>query len=229
MQDDEYVQLPGTKFWVRDVSATFGPVMAELLERDRQVKDLTFPRLQFPALTCIGYSSSHYEEVAHKIREGKIDVYETREDHHFNASYRSYGSLNFFVITPKVSSSPALSMCTIVHEVTHAIQDWKQWRTSGLDRELDAHFAEALYLFRSGKESEAASDLRMTRFMIAAREYNGNPRYFLSIGFRRLREKLRNDIYEHYRFMHATFDDNFDPEEFDRSFRRRKRLDGIPA
>ena len=63
----------------------------------------------------------------------------------------SWDELNFFIVTPSVTATPLLYMNTFVHEATHAIQDRNKWRMSRLDNEVDAHFAEALYLFATSE------------------------------------------------------------------------------
>jgi hypothetical protein len=204
--------------------------MARLL-RSAPVPSLRFPRLHLPALK--GYFGADYQDIADRIRLNGIEVYESRLDSDelgWNAKYVSWGDLNFFIVTPSVVATPLLYMDTIVHEATHAIQDRNKWRMSPLDNEVDTHFAEALYLVRSGQEKEAKINLVMTRFLIAAKEYNANPRYLTSISFRKLRREMRNDVAQHYYAMSSTFGlTDLDPEEWHKNFRRKNRKwNGIP-
>ena len=228
MSDDEYATLPETNIEVRDVTPTLGETVANLIKNDPFIPKLNFPRLRFPALGGLGYSASDYRTIAGKIAPNKIEIYETKNDELFNAKFCSFGDMNFYVLTPKITVAPSLCVKTLVHETTHAIQDWKKWRESSLDREVDAHFAEALYLVKSGKAREADSDLGMTYFMIAAKEYDNNPKYLASNGFHKIRENMRRDISQHYQFINSLIKSNFDAEEFNKTFRKKQRLDGIP-
>jgi hypothetical protein len=227
MTNQEYAQLPGSNFEVRDVTETFGPTMARYLRSDGVVKNLRFPRLRFPLLRSYGYSPSDYHWIADHIGPGKIEVYETRRDELFRGKYVSLGELNFFVLTPSVTIAPLASMDTIVHEATHAIQDWKKMRASLQDMELDAHFAAALYFVQSGKDASAAA-LHLARFIIAAKAYNADARYLRSLEFRKARGKLESEILTHYRDMNGIIDDTFDPQAWVTAFQRRRRLDGVP-
>ena len=155
-------------------------------------------------------------------------IYETKTDQPFNAKFCSYGKLNFYVFTPNITIAPSLSVRTIVHETAHAIQDWKEWRESSLDREVDAHFAEALYLVLSGKEKEAQNDLGMAYYIIAAQEYKENPKYLASLGFRKMRQKLKQETFQHYQFMNSLITPNFDVEKFNKAFNKKNKMDGIP-
>jgi LysM domain len=226
--DDEYTTIPWNGLEVRDVTETFGAEMARLLRSDSALRTLDFPRLHLPRMK--GYIGPDYADIARRIHLDGIEVYETRKDSGlgFHAKYESYGDLNHFIVRPSVTATPLLYMTTIVHEATHAMQDRNKWRMSGLDNEVDAHFAEALYLVRSRKE-EAKIDLRMTRFNIAAEEYDADENYLKSIGFIEFRRKLRHDITEHYAFMNSTFGGpNFKHEKWLKEFRRKKRWNGIP-
>lgn len=228
MSDDEYTKLPESEIEVRDVTADYAETIKNLLVSDPFIPKLRFPRLRFPALEGLGYCAEDYKAIAKMIAPDRIEIYETRNDELFNAKYASYGDMNFYVLTPKITVAPSLSVRILVHETTHAIQDWKKWRESSLDREVDAHFAEALYLVKSKKAHEAKSDMGMTYFMIAAEEYDNDPKYLASNGFRKIREKMRTEIFQHYQFMSSLLVSNFDAEEFGKKFRKRQRLDGIP-
>jgi LysM domain len=227
--DDEYTTIPWSGIEVRDVTETFGPKMAKLLRSDPHLRTLAFPRLHRPRMR--GYSGADYADVARRIHLDGIEVYETRKDSGlgFFGKYDSHGGLNYFMLRPSVTATPLLYMTTLIHEATHAIQDRNKWRMSELDDEVDTHFAEALYLVRSRKEHEAKTDLRMTRFMIAAREYDADERYLTSIDFIKLRREMRHDVTEHYAFMNSIFaGPGFDREAWLKDFRRKKRWDGIP-
>lgn len=228
MSNDDYAKLPGTNVEVRDVTSDLSATIANLLISDPVVSKLNFPRLRFPRLGGLGYSGNDFIAIAKKIAPNEIEIYETKTDQSFNAKFCSYGKLNFYVFTPNITIAPSLSVRTIVHETAHAIQDWKEWRESSLDREVDAHFAEALYLVLSGKEKEAQNDLGMAYYIIAAQEYKDNPKYLASLGFRKMRQKLKQETFQHYQFMNSLITSNFDAEEFNKSFNKKKKMDGIP-
>lgn len=229
MKNDEYALLPGTNIEVRDVTEKYGAKIAKLIKSDPLAARLNFPRLRFSALPGLGYKGSDFIAIANLIAPGKIEIYETREDQAFKGKFCSYGKLNFYVFTPEVTVAPLAAMRTIIHETAHAVQDWKKWRESGLDREVDAHFSDALYLVLGGREKEAANDLCMSHYIIAAQLFKENPRYLSSLHFRRLREKMRTDVFQHYQFMNSLTKPDFDYETFNREFKKRQRLDGIPV
>lgn len=226
--DDEYATLPKHNFEVRDVTEPFGKELANLINNAPHLNELAFPRLQLPALKKCGYAPDDYRTIASLIGPNRIEVYETREfDMPFLGKYYSYASLTAFIVTPSLRVAPGLCMSTIIHETTHAIQDWKKWRMSEQDTEVDAHFAEALYLILNNKENEVADEPVINKYVDVAKSYRSDEGYLTTLEFRRLRRDLRDVVHKHYKMMKSTFQDQFDPKDFDKKFRRRKRLDGI--
>jgi hypothetical protein len=226
--EEEYAFLPETDIEVRDITSEFGETLKNHLLSEPFLQAIKFPRLRFAILENLGYSAVDYKEIAENIGPNKIEVYETRNDEAFNAKYYSIGDLNFYVLTPKVTATPLLSIRTLIHETTHAIQDRKGWRESRLDQEVDAHFAEALYLVKNKKENEVKGEFVMSDFITAAKEYYQNSKYLLSRRFRKLREKMRQEVYQHYEFMNSIFSINYNPASFQKDFKIRKRLNGMP-
>jgi hypothetical protein len=227
--DDEYTIIPTTRIAVRDATDGFSPKLKKLLIDDDLVRKLSFPRLHHPRMA--GYSGTEYLEIAKRIGRDKIEVYETRRNPGMGgeAKYKSYGALNFFVVTPTLTDFPKDYTPTIVHEATHAIQDKNKWRMSSLDNEVDAHFAEALYFLRSGREWELKNDKVMEDFLTAAREYDRDPDYLKSLKFHKLRRDMRSAISAHYAKMAVIFGNgNFDEKELKRDFRRKNRWNGVP-
>jgi hypothetical protein len=226
MNNNTYKNIPGTEIEGREITADFAETFAGIIARNAPL--LNFPRLRFALLKCIGYSENDYCEIAGHVRSGEIRLYETLEHMEFNGKYCSdQDNNNFFVLSPYITSAPLLGEATLMHESTHAVQDLRKWRVSKLDMEVDAHFAEALYLVRNKKQNEVATDLVLTRFIIAAEQFNDDAKYFSSLHFRRLRQDMQNDVFSHYQYMHSVFDEDFDSGEFEKDYHKRHRLDGI--
>ena len=214
--------------FARDVSTTLGSTLAKVIYGEYLVlKNLSFPWLRFPALTKDAYSGPDYSEIALRLSTATLRVWLTREDHNFAASYD--WEKNHFVVTPELAGEPGRFTATIVHEVTHAVQDMKKWRMSPTDMELDAHFAQALFLVRSGRESESHANLRLVRFVIAAKEYIADPRYLQSMSFAQFREKLKLDVELEYVFRLQQLYPDRDTEDIQNDLRKRQRLDGVPG
>ena len=232
MANDEYFVIDKKmNLEVRDVTLTLGQTMAGLLLSDPNVAKLTFPRLRFPSFESLGYFANDYKEIARRIvkkadQTKGIRVYETKGDTVFRARYQSAGDRNFFILTPEITKSLTANMATVVHETTHAIQDLKEWRESSWDREIDAHFAEAVYSLLAGQSNKKTI---LNHVSIAAECFIANPKYLQTLAFRQLREKMRGDIYQHYQFMLGKIDPDFDSDNFNKEFSKRQRLDGIPV
>ncbi len=223
MNDNEYELIPDTQIWVRDITESFAGKFAETLERNASF--LNFPRLRFPLSK--GYSTGDYLDIARRLRSFELDVYETRDDQHFNAKYISVGTYNFFVVTPNVTIAPLLSEETLIHEATHAIQDLKQWRMSRLDMEVDAHFSGALYTARKNIVSQSEDDYATKEFIDAAKAFNANKNFPWTLDFHQLRGTMKKNIVTHYWNMKTIFEDNPQTfEAFSKDFKKRRRLDG---
>jgi hypothetical protein len=100
---------------------------------------------------------------------------------------------------------------------------------SPLEMEVDAHFAEALYLVVSGKENEANSDLRMIYYMIMAKGFADDSDFLTTSYFRQKHQELNNSVFQHYQFMNKAINRKFNVEQFNKEFNKRTRLDGIPG
>jgi hypothetical protein len=227
MADGQFKQVKGTNVFMRNVSERLATDIKELIKSDPFIPNLAFPRLRFAGLPGLGYKPSYYQEIAGMLGPGKIEIYETQEHYGFNAKFCSVDRFNYFVLSPNVTKALKGNSKTIVHEATHAVQDWQKWREASEDRELDAHFAEALYLVHAKKTHEANNDSVMNRFIIAAEEYKADNGYLGSSRFKKLREAMRNDVYLHYQFMSKKMDPDLTDEEFSKEFKKRERLDGI--
>ncbi len=225
MADGGYTSVDG--FGVTKVTSEIGESIKNALA-DFFVSKLTFPRLRLASFPDMGYAASDFKAIADKIKPGKVEVYRTKEEQIFRAKYCSYGDDNFYVLTPMIAASPKVHLKTIVHETTHAIQDWKEWKESALDREVDAHFAAALYLVHSGKTHEANDDTVMTYFMIGAEAYKEDPKEIRSLWFNKIHKEMKNAVSQHYQFMHKKLFPDKDPAKFLKGFEKKNRLDGIP-
>lgn len=226
---EEYERLPGTSFDVKEVTAGLGKTLSGMLLADYHLGVIRFPRLRFPRINPDAYQGGDYHTIAKKVADKKVRVWETRNDHGFVAFYQPESKKYHFVVTPKLAKCPTKHFGTVVHECTHAIQDMKGWRMSPSEMEVDAHFAQALYLIRAGREDETYSNSRLTRYVIAANAFNDDPRYLKSFDFARYREKMRIDVEQDYvRKIHAL-EPSRTPEEIREEFRKRTRLDGVPA
>jgi hypothetical protein len=134
-----------------DVTATWAPKIAMILTTNDIVETLNFPSLTFGHRA---YAASDYRRVGDVMGRGKIEVY-AETGGKFKASYTNAKGGDYFVINTEhfdaatFSKDPA-QIAVIVHESTHMVQDDKRLRMSNCERELDAHFAQALYLVRAG-------------------------------------------------------------------------------
>lgn len=223
----EYEWVDALQMRAADVSDTVGVQISQLMDRDAVARNLAFPRSQFPALKCSGYQGEHYEEMGRRLGSGNIWTLQTEEIPSM-ARYISYGaSISILLLRPLAAETPLLAMSVILHELTHAIQDWKKWRLSPLDEEVDAHMAEALYMVRTNSYERADTETFFKEFLEAAEAFDGNAGYFRTRAYRKTREKFRQDIYQHYEMMRSTLTDNFDPIEFEKQFSKRRRRDGM--
>ena len=227
MADGEYFTVEGTNQQMRNVTERMAETLRTALTTDLTIPKLNFPRLRLLTMSGLGYSGSDFRMVAEKIRPTGIRVYETKENYGYHGKFSSVDEFDFYVLAPTVTASPALYMKTLVHETAHAVQEWKKWRESPLDQEVDGHFAEALYLVLSGKASEAKNDSIMTYFIIAAEAYADDPKCITSNWFRNIRANMRDDILRHYRHMHKKVDPNFNEKEFDKEFNKKTTPNGI--
>jgi hypothetical protein len=78
------------------------------------------------------------------------------------------------------------------------IQDWKRMWLSLVQREVDAHFAQALYLVRA-KAEEVWDKTYALHTLIAAQNYDEDKRYLHSAHYRGIKGDIAGEIREHYR------------------------------
>ena len=210
---------------MEDVTATVGASIRAFLTKNLTVQNLKFPRLRFAQLGWVdGYSGERFAEVGREIGPSKIEVYSYPIGN--PARYASSEDGDFFVVDPEVAVAFELDKHVYVHEACHAIQDWSQWRCSRQDREIDAHFGQALYLVRSGDEKTATLPPRMALFLDAARDFDADSKYLKSLRFHKMLRKMEHEIYMDYQYSEAASDPYFDPDAFAKAFTKRGREDG---
>jgi hypothetical protein len=207
---------------MQDVTAIWAPKIARILTKNEIVATLEFPSLTFGHRA---YSPSDYRRVGEVMGKGKIEVYAGTGDK-FKASYTNAKDGDYFVINPEhlktetFDDDPA-QIATIVHESTHMVQDDKRLRMSNCERELDAHFAQALYLVRAGAPELYDKDYAR-KIMEAAQAYEADPGFRYSRAFREMRDVARGKINDHYQYNMMSQAD-YDPDAFNKV----QRWDGL--
>lgn len=205
-----------------DVTATWAPKIAEILTTNKIVATLDFPSLTFGHRA---YAASDYRRVGGVMAGGKIEVY-SETGGKFKASYTNAKGGDHFVINTEhfdaatFRDDPA-QIAVIVHESTHMVQDDKRLRMSNCEREMDAHFAQALYLVRAGAPKLFDKFYAM-KIMEAAEEYETDPTFRNSSAFRKLRDAARASINEHYQY-NMMGQNGYDPNAFNKV----ERWDGL--
>lgn len=193
---------------MQDLTSVWAPTIAGFLTADTVVAGL-----DFPSLTPLrrAYRGADYVEMGHVIRRGHIEIKaEELPKAGWRAAYVDHPDGDFLQFnTDKVwpgalgseSADRKLKLNTaanVVHEVSHMIQDWKRMRLSLVQREVDAHFAQALYLVRAGAE-DVWDKVYALHTLIAARNYDEDKGYLHSADFRRIKGDIAGEIREHYR------------------------------
>jgi hypothetical protein len=202
-----------------DVTETFGKFIADKLLSDPTVMKMNFPRLRLPRLSGLGYSSGDYHKIANLILSQHIKVYETQGTEKIDF-LGVYQNTNRFIFAKKLTESPETHFGTIVHEVTHAIQDLKKWRESDRDREVDAHFAGALFMVLKNQENFLKST-KYGGYINLAKAVKENPGYYKSFEFGKKVSELKNTIMQEYGWKYRD-----EPGKLD-DFQKRQRWDGI--
>ncbi len=176
---DEYIQVPiniskGEFVEGRKVTASFGAEMSRIVFKDPHIGKLNFPRINFPGLRFLNYTPEDYYTIARNIKPDAIEVFEKKhESLTERGKYISFDSEHgYFLFTPSVIEFPLLEVPLFVHEITHAIQDWKRVRESRTDNEVDGWFAKAIYMAAAGMQAEG--DPIMSVFLPIAQEFLNN-------------------------------------------------------
>jgi hypothetical protein len=134
--------------WVEDayVSGQFFRGSAVRLASDDKLKDV------YAALGATGvidfvspdtgfaYSADQYAAVRRLVADGKIEVYEADAGGLGTKGGEYRSNVDRLVVYKRVSGQPM--RYTIIHEATHAIQDWNDVRTKNKYAEADAFIAE---------------------------------------------------------------------------------------
>jgi hypothetical protein len=193
---------------MQDVTGIWAPTIAGFLIGDSIVACLDFPSLM-PLHRA--YKGTDYAEMGRTIRRGNIEIKtEALPKAAWRAAYVDHPGGDFLkfntekVWPGKLASAPAddkqrlNTAANVVHEVTHMIQDWKRMRLSIVEREMDTHFAQALYLVRVGAEDVWDKSYAL-HALIAAQNFANDDGYLRSADFRRIRGTVASEIREHYR------------------------------
>lgn len=193
----------------------------DVLKREFNGFSFKFPRMRFPKLTGLGYKSDDYIQIAKFILSKDINVWVTDESE--NVSFLGvYHNSNNFLFVPEVLNSPGQHLGTIVHEATHAIQDWKKWKQSDLEREVDGHFAGAYFMVLKNK-SHLLDSSRYKEYVNLAKLIDDRGKYFNSFDFSRKVNDLHTNLAKDYGWKYRN-----DAEKLN-DFQKRGRWDGIGA
>jgi hypothetical protein len=134
------------------------------------LKNFRFPKISAPAINV--YRPEFYAEMGCKIASVAIEVVLGEgKVAGAKAFYNKDGTPRLTLTKATEALNTPAHWSTIAHEATHMIQDWKKWRMSLLEMEVDAHFAQALFLHYKGA---AASSDDMNYFMEAAVAFAAN-------------------------------------------------------
>ncbi len=203
---------------VREVGGKLGSKIACFLKSDKRISEIAFPVLRRFNPTKKGYGPCGYRDVGSLIGQGRVAIYETRHDQKWEAMYHSSKAGDSLVLTPRVANNlngPS-ALGSILHESTHLVQDWRGMRMSLLEAEIDAHFAEALFLIRGG-HSLAGSYLNLEA---AAEIYNDDSDYLSSRRFRtKVLPQIEGEVINACKKAAQAQGKSFNPKEFRRNFR----------
>jgi hypothetical protein len=208
-----------------DVTETFGEIVANKIFSDDIVKKMTFPRLRLSRLLGLGYLPHYYRQIASFIMDKSIRVYKTDENEKVDF-LGVYHTSNKFIFAHKLTTSPLdQNMGTIIHEVTHAIQDWKKWKESDRDREVDGHFAGAYFMVQKKQESFLEASKYNQYISLAKKVVENSPdgklHYFKTIEFNKKVFDLQSTINQEYISKYR-----YEPKKL-ADFHKRDRWDGI--
>lgn len=221
-----FTDANGKRVLGRDVTETFGVIIAKRILADNTIDKMTFPRLRLQRLFGLGYLPDYYREIANLILGKAIRVYETKDTEKIDF-LGVYNNSNKFIFAQKLVKSLDEHFGTVIHEVTHAIQDLKKWRESDRDREVDAHFAAAFFMVQKKQEFFLAAS-KYNRYIELAKKVlennaDGKLGYFKTFEFGRKVTELQTTINEEYGWK---FKDDLAKLE---DFHKRQRWDGIAA
>jgi hypothetical protein len=193
---------------MQDVTSVWAPTIAGFLIGDDIVAGL-----DFPSLTPLrrDYRGTDYQEMGHVIRRGNIELKAAElPTAKWRAAYVDHPEGDFLKFNTDKVWPAALgsekfdrklrlnTAANVVHEVTHMIQDWKRMWLSLVQREVDAHFAQALFLVRA-KADDVWDKTYALHTLIAAQNYEADKRYLHTAHYRSIKGDMAAEIREHYR------------------------------
>ena len=191
-----------------DVTDSTGKEMSSILKNNCKIKKLEFPSVTHPRYKSWRYTPGNFETVAKHIglNEGQVRVYSSKQSK--NSSYWNVQKKNrrddttspteFFMLKDKVANSLKSFIDVLVHESTHMIQDYKRLKMSIVDAEMDAHFAQALYLVRAN-ETAKDNSLQLPPFIEAAKAYDADADYLTSRAFKKQKRFMCSRIVDQYK------------------------------
>lgn len=201
-----------------DVTATWAPKISNWLRINANVS-----ALDFPSMTRLrkAYHSTDYREIGTLLGSGDIEIYR-EEDKPYMGGYTDHKEGDYLIFDFADFDYDLLTHPeVIVHEVTHMIQDSKRMRLSIIEGEMDAFLAQALFQIRA-KTEDQYPDFAW-RVMEAAKAFSEDDGYLGSWSFRSARDRIEQDLREHYSYSHQRVDPDFDVG----TLTKRRRLDGI--
>ena len=94
----------------------------------------------------------------------------------------------------------------LVHEATHMIQDTKKLKISMFEMEMDAHFAQALYLVKTKqKHLFYKRAVQLMAFKAPAEDYANNSKHLTSWAFRKQKQIMKSELCKAY-YGYKDFD-----------------------
>jgi hypothetical protein len=174
-----------------NISDTVGKELIRFLTSNNIVVTMKFPSVNHPRRGSWNYRPTDYRAVAGCIGSNKVRVYSAKINQ--RAQYWNVEGGDFFVLSPSVANNIHANRDILLHEATHMAQDYKRMQLTDLEAEMDAHFAQALFLVRA-KLQHLAKAVVLPPFITAAEEFNDDRDYMLSKEFRDQRDIMRTAV-----------------------------------
>ncbi len=163
--------------------------IADFLQNGPILNHFAFPRLHYPNVA--GYKPEHYRIMGGLIRAGTVPVLiDESAPEGAVAAYQPESNRLLLTKTTAKLNTPE-HWGTMTHEATHMIQDWKKWKVSLKEMEVDAHFAQALFMHYKGASFGGAL---LAKFATAAKAYASGDKKT----FKNLIPKLELAVHEKY-------------------------------
>jgi hypothetical protein len=182
--------------------------------------------------TNFSYLPGHYQAIWDLISKSKMYVFEVRLHSleifaHITTAGQYRSDENYLFIYAGLP--PALTAMSIVHEVTHAIQDWADVSGKNKHVEADAYIAGAVADIAQGKAGSAGVVTKMyepalkAAELVVAGQANGSDKPWTD-AYKAVLEAI-----EHDKFYKKTNEDMFDPTRKDEGTREKDEWDKVLA